>query len=133
MNLYEIVLLIKQEETKTNIPVYKDRITEILNSEPGASCQKYEYWGFRKLAYPIEGFTYANYIFIGINCSYTSLKKITEYIKSAQKIIRHSIIKVKKISAEESPIMHDSDIQEKKQQTQRYPSHQEHAKEESVA
>jgi small subunit ribosomal protein S6 len=120
MNLYEVAILVKQEETKSNIPVYKDKIVEILNLEPGSSCQKYEYWGFRKLAYPIDRITYAHYIFLGINCSPVSLQKIEEYIKNSQKVIRHSVVKVRKISAEDSPIMHDTDVYEKKQQAPRY-------------
>ncbi|WP_126071699.1 30S ribosomal protein S6, partial [Candidatus Annandia adelgestsuga] len=94
MRHYEIVIIFYTEVTSkiTNIIKYYKKIIE----QDKGKIHRLEYWGLRKLAYPIKKNNHAYYILINIEVCKKVMNDLKKDFKLNNSIIRNLIIKKKK-------------------------------------
>ena len=103
MRHYEIVALVH--------PNQSDQLEEIVGryrkivEESGGSIHRYEDWGRRKLAYPIQKLYKAGYFLMNIECEPTVKDEIENAFRYNDSIIRSLVIRKEKAVTERSPIL----------------------------
>ena len=103
MRHYEIVALVH--------PNQSDQLEEIVAryrkivEESGGSIHRYEDWGRRKLAYPIQKLYKAGYFLMNIECEPTVKDEIENAFRYNDSIIRSLVIRMDKAVTEQSPIL----------------------------
>ncbi len=103
MRHYEIVALVH--------PNQSDQLEEIVAryrkivEESGGSIHRYEDWGRRKLAYPIQKLYKAGYFLMNIECEPTVKDEIENAFRYNDSIIRSIVIRKDKAVTEQSPIL----------------------------
>ena len=108
MIAYEIVLLTRPEDTKENAQTNLVKITDFINGNNLGDLSKQEYWGLKKLAYPIKDFVKAHYFFLSFSMNNASdLSKIKSLISKLPKVIRYNLMRVKSLDTDPSPIFED--------------------------
>ena len=79
---------------------------KIIKDQKG-NVLKTEYWGLRPLAYEIKNNRKGHYYFMGIEADNSLLKELGRKIKLSEGVIRSSLVRVKEISMDPSPILRD--------------------------
>ena len=102
MNHYEIVLLFHPDQSE-QVPAMIERYTNIV-TEGGGSVHRFEDWGRRQLAYPINDLHKAHYILWNIECSVEVLDELTTTFRFNDAVLRNMVIKQKDAATEISPI-----------------------------
>lgn len=102
MNHYEIVLLFHPDQSE-QVPAMIERYTNIV-TEGGGSVHRFEDWGRRQLAYPINDLHKAHYILWNIECSVEVLDELTTTFRFNDAVLRNIVIKQKDAATEISPI-----------------------------
>ncbi len=103
MRHYEIVALVH--------PNQSDQLEEIVAryrkivEESGGSIHRYEDWGRRKLAYPIQKLYKAGYFLMNIECEPTVKDEIENAFRYNDSIIRSLVIRKEKAVTERSSIL----------------------------
>ena len=103
MRHYEIVALVH--------PNQSDQLEEIVAryrkivEESGGSIHRYEDWGRRKLAYPIQKLYKAGYFLMNVECEPTIIDEIENAFRYNDSIIRSLVIRKEKAVTEQSPIL----------------------------
>ncbi len=103
MRHYEIVILIhpdQSDQVSSMIDRYKSQVTTA-----GGTIHRYEDWGRRQLAYPINKIHKAHYILMNIECDQETLDELTNAFKFNDAIIRNLVIKRKTAITDESPLV----------------------------
>ncbi|CAI8415778.1 MAG: 30S ribosomal protein S6 [Gammaproteobacteria bacterium] len=102
MNHYEIVLLFHPDQSE-QVPAMIERYTNTV-TEGGGSVHRFEDWGRRQLAYPINDLHKAHYILWNIECSVEVLDELTTTFRFNDAVLRNMVIKQKDAATEISPI-----------------------------
>ena len=102
MNHYEIVLLFHPDQSE-QVPAMMERYTNTV-TEVGGSIHRFEDWGRRQLAYPINDLHKAHYILWNIECSVEVLDELTTTFRFNDAVLRNMVIKRKDAVIEISPI-----------------------------
>jgi len=102
MNHYEIVLLFHPDQSE-QVPAMMERYTNAV-TEGGGSVHRFEDWGRRQLAYPINDLHKAHYILWNIECSVEVLDELTTTFRFNDAVLRNMVIKRKDAVTEVSPI-----------------------------
>lgn len=104
MAFYESIIVIRQDVSSSDVDKIADDFIKIIKDHKG-SVLKTEYWGLRTLAYEIKNNKKGHYYFMGIEADNALVKELGRKIKLSESVIRSSLVKVKKISQEPSPIL----------------------------
>ena len=104
MAFYESIIVIRQDVSSSDVDKIADDFMKIIKEHNG-NVLKTEYWGLRKLAYEIKNNKKGHYYFMGIEADNALVKELGRKIKLSESVIRSSLVKVKKISQEPSPIL----------------------------
>ena len=102
MNHYEIVLLFHPDQSE-QVPAMMERYTNAV-TEGGGSVHRFEDWGRRQLAYPINDLHKAHYILWNIECSVEVLDELTTTFRFNDAVLRNMVIKRKDAVTDISPI-----------------------------
>ena len=102
MNHYEIVLLFHPDQSE-QVPAMMERYTNAV-TEGGGSVHRFEDWGRRQLAYPINDLHKAHYILWNIECSVDVLDELTTTFRFNDAVLRNMVIKRKDAVTDISPI-----------------------------
>ncbi len=103
MRHYEIVALIH--------PSHSDNIVDLvakyrrLIEGSGGVIHRYENWGRRRLAYPIQNLYKANYILLNIECDPATKDELENAFRYNDSIIRNLVIRVEKAITGRSPVL----------------------------
>lgn len=114
MAFYESIIIIRQDVSSVDVDKIADDFVKIIKDHKG-NVLKTEYWGLRTLAYEIENNKKGHYYFMGIEADNDLIKELGRKIKLSESIIRSSLVKVKELSKEPSPVLRTSrslDIEE---------------------
>ena len=95
MNNFETTILISPEISKQDLSEISKSFEKSINDEDG-SVTGQEDWGLRDLAYEINSFKKAFYLFYQINIDGKKIQSLKKNIAQNEKIIRYLFIKVKK-------------------------------------
>ena len=104
MAFYESIIVIRQDVSSSDVDKIADDFMKIIKEHNG-NVLKTEYWGLRTLAYEIKNNKKGHYYFRGIEADNALVKELGRKIKLSESVIRSSLVKVKKISQEPSPIL----------------------------
>lgn len=104
MAFYESIIIIRQEVSSADVDKIVDDLKKIIEEHKG-KVVKTEYWGLRSLAYEIENNKKGHYYFMGIEANKPLLDEIDRKIKLSESIIRSSLVKVKEINKNASPVL----------------------------
>jgi small subunit ribosomal protein S6 len=104
MAFYESIIIIRQDISSIDVDKIVDDFVKIIKDHKG-EVLKTEYWGLRTLAYEIKNNKKGHYYFIGIEADNILIKELGRKIKLSESIIRSSLVKVKVISKEPSPVL----------------------------
>ncbi|MED7789396.1 30S ribosomal protein S6 [Francisella sp. 19X1-34] len=107
MKHYEIVLMIhpdQSDQLETMLGKYRGII-----EEKGGKIHRFEDWGRRQLAYPIEKLHKAHYVLFNVECATESLEKLQESLKYNDAVLRRLIISQKEAVIEPSIMMQSNE------------------------
>ena len=96
MSFYENTLVTKQDLPKSELDKIKDKYIEVINSNSG-KVVKIEEWGLLNLARKIKKYNKGFYIHYKFEGNKETLEEIKKKVKTDRSIIRHLIVKYKKL------------------------------------
>ena len=99
MAFYENTILAKQDLAEKDLKTIKDKYNEIINSSSGKVI-KIEEWGLLNLANKIKNYKKAFYIHYKFEENKNTLNEIEKKIRIDGAIIRHLVVKYKKLNSE---------------------------------
>ena len=96
MSFYENTIVAKQDLPKSELEKIKEKYTTLINNNKG-KVLKIEEWGLMNFSRKIKKYNKAFYIHYKFEGSSDTLKEINKKIKVDGSIIRHLIVKYKKL------------------------------------
>lgn len=102
MRHYEVVVLIHPDQSE-QVSAMVERWTQPIK-DAGGAIHRFEDWGRRALAYPINKIHKAHYILMNIECDQAQLDELTHAFRFNDAIIRNLVIKTKGPVTGESPL-----------------------------
>jgi small subunit ribosomal protein S6 len=102
MRHYEIVILVHPDQSE-QVSAMVERYTSIVK-DAGGDVHRFEDWGRRHMAYPINKIHKAHYILMNIECTGEALDELTHNFRFNDAIIRNMIIRRKEAITEVSLI-----------------------------
>ena len=96
MSFYENTLITKQDLPKTELEKVKDKYNDLINNNSGKVI-KVEEWGLLSLSRKIKKYNKGFYIHYKFEGNKDTLSEINKKIKIDNLIIRHLIVKYKKL------------------------------------
>ena len=103
MRHYEIVYLVHPDQSE-QVTAMADRYKGVIE-QGGGTVHRYEDWGRRQLAYPINKIHKAHYIMMNVEVSQETLDEIENLFRFNDAIIRNLVLKLKKAETEPSIMM----------------------------
>jgi small subunit ribosomal protein S6 len=114
MRHYEVTLIVHPDQSSqvtTMIEKYKELITS-----GGGIVHRYEDWGRKHLAYPINKIYKAHYLMMNIECDKETLDKLNYNFRFNDAILRNLIISKKEAITEPSIMITEADKEKVKDQ-----------------
>jgi len=99
MSFYENTLITKQDLPKSELNTIKEKYNDLINNNSGKVI-KIEEWGLLNLAKKIKRYNKGFYIHYKFEGNQETVKEIKKKIKVDGSIIRHLIVKYKKLDTE---------------------------------
>ena len=87
MRHYEIVLIVHPDQSE-QVPAMMERYTTQITAA-GGKVDRFEDWGRRQLAYPIQKLAKAHYLCWNIECSQETLDELEHNLRFNDAILRH--------------------------------------------
>lgn len=103
MRHYEIVFLVHPDQSD-QVASMLDRYKSTI-SESGGVIHRFEDWGRRQMAYPINKIHKAHYILMNIECSQELLSQLESAFRFNDAILRHLTLKMDHAETHPSPMM----------------------------
>ncbi|MFT6100849.1 MAG: small subunit ribosomal protein S6 [Arenicella sp.] len=103
MRHYEITYLVHPDQSE-QVTAMADRYKGVIE-QGGGTVHRYEDWGRRQLAYPINKIHKAHYIMMNVEVSQEVLDEIENLFRFNDAIIRSLVLKMKKAETEPSIMM----------------------------
>jgi len=100
LNHYEILFIVPNKFTEKEAKEVITKTQKIL-TDNSATITFDEYWGKKKLSYPIDHNGYGYYSLFEFDLDGINLAKINEALRMDKEIMRFQIVKMKKRTAEE--------------------------------
>lgn len=104
MAFYESIIIIRQDVSSVDVDKIANEFTKLIKDLSG-EVLKTEYWGLRQLAYEIQNNKKGHYYFMGIKAGNDLVKELGRKIKLSESIIRSSLVRVKELSKDPSPVL----------------------------
>jgi len=103
MRHYEIVLIAHPDQSE-QVPAMIERYRAVIAGQGGV-VHRFEDWGRRQLAYPIQTLVKAHYVCLNIECGQSVLDELEHAFRYNDAILRHLVIKTKKAQTAPSIMM----------------------------
>ncbi len=100
MRHYEIVFLVHPDQSE-QVDGMVERYRSTIESANG-KIHRFEDWGRRQLAYPIQKIHKAHYILMNIECTQDTMSEIVGAFRFNDAVIRHLVIRQKEAITEAS-------------------------------
>jgi small subunit ribosomal protein S6 len=111
MKHYEVVFLVHPDQSE-QVPAMVDRYRSLIEND-GGKIHRYEDWGRRQLAYPINKIHKAHYILMNIECGTDTLDELKNAFRFNDAVIRDMVLIRKEAITEPSPLVKQKDEREK--------------------
>ena len=92
MRHYEIVLIVHPDQSE-QVPAMMERYTTQLTAA-GGQVHRFEDWGRRQLAYPIQKLAKAHYLCWNIECEQAALDELEHNLRFNDAILRYLTVKL---------------------------------------
>lgn len=115
---YEIVVLIHPDQSE-QVPAMVERYNTLIKNS-GGSIHRFEDWGRRQLAYPIDKLHKAHYILMNIECDQKVLDELMHAFKFNDAVLRNLIVRRKEAITEASPLLKAKETQQDESRSERY-------------
>jgi len=102
MRHYEIVFLVHPDQSD-QVPAMVERYTNSIEAANG-KIHRFEDWGRRHLAYPINDVHKAHYILMNVECTQEVLDELTTNFRYNDAVLRNMVIRCDEAITEISPI-----------------------------
>ena len=99
MAFYENTIIAKQDLAENDLKTIKDKYNEIINNSSG-NVIKIEEWGLLSLAHKIKSDKKGFYIHYKFEGNKNTLEEVEKKLKVDGSIIRHLMVKYKKLDIE---------------------------------
>ena len=96
MSFYENTLITKQDLAKSELKTIKEKYNDLINNNSGKVI-KIEEWGLMNLARKIKRYNKGFYIHYKFEGNLETLDQINKKIKVDNAVIRHLIVKYKRL------------------------------------
>lgn len=103
MRHYEITYLVHPDQSE-QVTAMADRYKSVVE-QGGGTVHRYEDWGRRQLAYPINKIHKAHYIMMNVEVNQETLDEIENLFRFNDAIIRNLVLKMKSAETEPSIMM----------------------------
>ncbi|MBL3284481.1 30S ribosomal protein S6 [Rickettsiales endosymbiont of Paramecium tredecaurelia] len=115
MNSYELVFIVRQNISSTEIDKITAEVTAIIAKHQG-SVVRSEYWGLRHLAYKIGNNKRGHYSFCSFKGKREAVLAINKIMRANEDVIRHMVLKRDKVFDQPSCILKEGggDVAEEK-------------------
>jgi small subunit ribosomal protein S6 len=100
---YEIVLLIHPDQSE-QVPAMVERYTSLIKGDNG-KIHRFEDWGRRQLAYPINKLHKAHYILLNIECGQKVLDELEHSFRFNDAVLRNLVVRCDQAITEPSAIL----------------------------
>ncbi|APZ42763.1 30S ribosomal protein S6 [Acidihalobacter ferrooxydans] len=107
MRHYEVVFLVHPDQSE-QVPAMVERYRSIIEGD-GGKVHRFEDWGRRQLAYPINKIHKAHYVLMNIECGATALAELETAFRFNDAVLRNLIMRMKKAETEPSPLARSKD------------------------
>jgi len=111
MRHYEVVFLVHPDQSE-QVPAMVERYRSIIDAESG-HVHRFEDWGRRQLAYPIQKIHKAHYILMNIECNQAALDELENAFRFNDAVIRNMFIKRKTAVTDQSIMMKEKSDERK--------------------
>ena len=105
MRHYEIVYLVHPDQSE-QVGAMADRYKAVVE-QGGGTVHRYEDWGRRQLAYPINKIHKAHYILMNVEVDQKTLDEVENLFRFNDAIIRNLVLKMKGAETEPSVMMRE--------------------------
>jgi len=102
MRHYEIVFLVHPDQSE-QVPAMVERYTAVIEGGEG-KIHRFEDWGRRHLAYPINDVHKAHYIMMNVECTQEALDELSTNFRYNDAVLRNLVIRRDEAVTEMSPI-----------------------------
>jgi small subunit ribosomal protein S6 len=103
MRHYEVVFIVHPDQSE-QVPAMVERYSSLVTSQSG-KVHRFEDWGRRQLAYPIQKLVKAHYVCLNIECGQATLDELEHSFRYNDAVLRHLVIKTKAAQTEPSIMM----------------------------
>ena len=103
MRHYEIVFLVHPDQSE-QVPSMVERYKTLIKNNNGV-VHRFEDWGRRQLAYPINKIHKAHYVLLNIECDDNTLKEIANNFRFNDAILRNLVLHRKHAITEQSAML----------------------------
>lgn len=107
MRHYEVVVLVHPDQSD-QVPAMVERYRALIEND-GGKVHRFEDWGRRQLAYPINKIHKAHYVLMNIECNAGALDELKSLFKFNDAVIRHLVVKRQGPDTEPSPMMRNKE------------------------
>ncbi len=91
MRHYEIVFMVHPDQSE-QVPAMVERYRELITSKHKGKIHRFEDWGRRQLAYPLDKIHKAHYILMNVECVPEAIAELRNAFKFNDAIIRELIL-----------------------------------------
>lgn len=115
MRHYEVIFLVHPDQSE-QVPAMVERYRSIIDTE-GGSVHRFEDWGRRQLAYPIQKIHKAHYILMNIECNQTALDELENAFRFNDAVLRSMFIKRDAAVIDQSVMMKEKSDERKERKS----------------
>jgi small subunit ribosomal protein S6 len=90
---YELVLVISPEVAEEELPTSVERINQLI-AHRGGSITHTDYWGKRRLAYPIKRFLEGSYVLAQLKLEPESTEELEAHLQISEEVLRHLLVRL---------------------------------------
>ncbi len=102
MRNYELALVLRSQLSEEEVQGVVEKVKEIIVSQ-GGKTREVDFWGRRKLAYPIEKETEGYYLFISLLLPPEEVREISRQVRLLPSVLRHILVREKETREESLP------------------------------
>ena len=107
MRHYEIVLMVHPDQSE-QVPAMVERYRAMVEGREGV-IHRFEDWGRRQLAYPINKLHKAHYLLMNVECGQEALEELESAFRFNDAVLRSLVIRRDEAVTEPSPLAKDRD------------------------
>lgn len=114
MRHYEIVYLVHPDQSE-QVGAMADRYKSVVE-QGGGTVHRYEDWGRRQLAYPINKIHKAHYVMMNVEANQETMNEIENLFRFNDAIIRNLVLKMKGPETEKSVMMNEVEAEREREE-----------------